>query len=96
MYRTFDIGKSASVVISLITIVKMTYRNPLAMNQLLKSDRNKGKYELAPLIPKIREVLLNVYQLNAQLVEYLKAANPETLTKIKSTDILKRVLNGAS
>ena len=96
MYRTFDIGKSASVVISLITNVKMTYRNPQAMNQLLKGDSNKGNYELAPLIPKIRDVLLNVYQLNAQLVEYLKGSGAEKVGDIKSTDILQRLLNGSS
>lgn len=74
----------------------MTYRNPQAMNKLLKGDSNKGNHELAPLIPKIRDVLLNVYQLNAQLVEYLNGLGANGLGDIKSTDILQRVLNGSS
>ena len=101
MSQTFDIGKSISVSILLITIVKMTYRNPRMENQLLKGNTNKDKYELAPLIPKIREVLLNVYQLNHLLIDYMnnktfEDTDPIAELKRDHPEILQRVLQGTN
>jgi hypothetical protein len=101
MSQTFDIGKSITVSILLITIVKMTYRNPRMDNQLLKGNTNKDKYELTPLIPKIREVLLNVYQLNYLLIDNMKDRtfeNTDPIAELKRDhpEILQRVLQGTN
>lgn len=79
----------------------MTYRNPRMENQLLKGDGNKDKYELTPLIPKIREVLLNVYQLNHLLIDYMNGktfedTDPIAELKRDHPEILQRVLQGTN
>ena len=69
------------------------------MNDLLKGDVNKGKYELLPFIPSIRNTLMEVYELNKDIIEYLKL-RPDMVNNIATIssgiywDDLSHVLEG--
>ena len=77
----------------------MTYRAHPLINDLLKGDVNKGKYELLPFIPSIRNTLMEVYELNKDIIEYLKL-RPDMVNNIATIssgiywDDLSHVLKG--
>ena len=59
--------------------------NPRYQNAVFKGDINKGKYTLAPLIPRIRDALYRCAEATAIANVYLSQI--DTVEKAKDTDL---------
>ena len=74
----------------------MSGSNPRLWNQLLKGDVTKGKHELTPFIPAIRNLIIRYERINQAIIDYINVESNESgqLKPLKNipSDILRRTI----
>ena len=74
----------------------MSGSNPRLWNQLLKGDATKGKHELTPFIPAIRNLIVRYEQINQAIIDYIndETTGYDNLKALKSIplEILSRTI----
>lgn len=74
----------------------MSGSNPRLWNQLLKGDVTKGKHELPPFIPAIRNLIVRYEQINQAIIDYINddSIGSEQLKPLKiiPSEILRRTI----
>ncbi len=75
----------------------MSNHNIRSWNQLLKGDMTKGKHELTPFIPVIRNMIVRYEQINHAIIDYINSDNItadqlSALREIKPSEILRRTV----